>query len=163
NASAFGEIEHAARLESAEHGLLPEVKRLHGVLCRALPKRSPEALEKALVELLVAMPVYRTYVIPGEAPPEQAVSVLAETARIARTRLDESLHADLDAVARLALGADLAEQPDVPEHAERGEQEDAAAEFVVRFQQTSAPLMAKGVEDTAFYRWSRLISLNEVG
>src|ERR1019366_1296964 len=36
-------------------------------------------------------------------------------------------------------------------------------EFVVRFQQTSPPIMAKGVEDTAFYRYNRLLALNEVG
>jgi (1->4)-alpha-D-glucan 1-alpha-D-glucosylmutase len=36
-------------------------------------------------------------------------------------------------------------------------------EFVVRFQQTCGPVMAKGVEDTAFYRWPRLAALNEVG
>ena len=33
----------------------------------------------------------------------------------------------------------------------------------MRFQQTAGPVMAKGVEDTAFYRWSRLVALNEVG
>src|SRR3954451_23176067 len=37
------------------------------------------------------------------------------------------------------------------------------AEFVVRWQQTTGPVMAKGVEDTAFYRWLRLTALNEVG
>ena len=37
------------------------------------------------------------------------------------------------------------------------------AEFVVRWQQTTGPVMAKGVEDTAFYRWFRLTALNEVG
>jgi (1->4)-alpha-D-glucan 1-alpha-D-glucosylmutase len=36
-------------------------------------------------------------------------------------------------------------------------------EFVTRFQQTTGPVMAKGVEDTAFYRWFRLAALNEVG
>jgi (1->4)-alpha-D-glucan 1-alpha-D-glucosylmutase len=36
-------------------------------------------------------------------------------------------------------------------------------EFVVRFQQTTGPVMAKGVEDTAFYRWNRLTALNDVG
>jgi (1->4)-alpha-D-glucan 1-alpha-D-glucosylmutase len=36
-------------------------------------------------------------------------------------------------------------------------------EFVVRFQQTTPPVMAKGVEDTAFYRYVRLLALNEVG
>jgi (1->4)-alpha-D-glucan 1-alpha-D-glucosylmutase len=40
---------------------------------------------------------------------------------------------------------------------------DAPAEFVTRFQQTSPPVMAKGVEDTAFYRYLRLPALNDVG
>jgi (1->4)-alpha-D-glucan 1-alpha-D-glucosylmutase len=42
-------------------------------------------------------------------------------------------------------------------------EEDAPAEFVTRFQQTTPPVMAKGVEDTAFYRYNRLVALNEVG
>ena len=40
---------------------------------------------------------------------------------------------------------------------------DAPAEFVTRFQQTTPPVMAKGVEDTAFYRYLRLLALNDVG
>jgi (1->4)-alpha-D-glucan 1-alpha-D-glucosylmutase len=40
---------------------------------------------------------------------------------------------------------------------------DMPAEFVTRFQQTSPPVMAKGVEDTAFYRYARLLALNDVG
>jgi (1->4)-alpha-D-glucan 1-alpha-D-glucosylmutase len=40
---------------------------------------------------------------------------------------------------------------------------DAPAEFVTRFQQTTPPVMAKGVEDTAFYRYARLLALNDVG
>ena len=40
---------------------------------------------------------------------------------------------------------------------------DAPAEFVTRFQQTTPPVMAKGVEDTAFYRYLRLTALNDVG
>ena len=39
----------------------------------------------------------------------------------------------------------------------------APAEFVIRFQQTTPPVMAKGVEDTAFYRYNRLLAVNEVG
>ena len=42
-------------------------------------------------------------------------------------------------------------------------EEPAPAEFVTRFQQTSGAVMAKGVEDTAFYRYVRLLALNEVG
>ena len=40
---------------------------------------------------------------------------------------------------------------------------DGAADATQRFQQTSGMVMAKGVEDQAFYRWARLTSLNEVG
>src|SRR5581483_5784641 len=42
-------------------------------------------------------------------------------------------------------------------------QEPGNEDFVVRFQQTTGPVMAKGVEDTAFYRYLRLAALNEVG
>ena len=42
-------------------------------------------------------------------------------------------------------------------------QEEGNEDFVVRFQQTTGPVMAKGVEDTAFYRYFRLAALNEVG
>ena len=42
-------------------------------------------------------------------------------------------------------------------------QEPGNEDFVVRFQQTTGPVMAKGVEDTAFYRYFRLAALNEVG
>ena len=42
-------------------------------------------------------------------------------------------------------------------------EDEAPAELVTRFQQTTGPVMAKGVEDTAFYRWFRLAALNEVG
>src|SRR5262249_60342975 len=50
---------------------------------------------------------------------------------------------------------------DVPDR--RGERSPQRDEFVVRWQQTTGPVMAKGVEDTAFYRYFRLTALNEVG
>ncbi|WP_433464505.1 malto-oligosyltrehalose synthase [Spirillospora sp. CA-128828] len=142
----FAEVEHDARLYAATHGLKPEIDRLLRVLHRVVGERRP-GLEQALVELLVGMPVYRAYVVPGEDAPQQAVDVLNEAAHRARAHLPEELHDDLEAVVDLALG--------------RGERTDA--EFIVRFQQTSAPLAAKGVEDTAFYRWNRMAALNEVG
>ncbi|MFV2176201.1 malto-oligosyltrehalose synthase [Actinomadura sp. LOL_016] len=143
--AGFAEVEREARRYAAEHGLKPEVDRLARVLHRSAGDRP--GLRQALVELLVAMPVYRAYVVPGEDAQPQAVEVLDEAARRARTRLSEDLHGDLDTVVDLALG--------------RGEKTDP--EFIIRFQQTTAPLSAKGVEDTAFYRWNRMASLNEVG
>jgi (1->4)-alpha-D-glucan 1-alpha-D-glucosylmutase len=143
----FAEVEHAGRRYVIDHGLRPEVERLHRVLTRAMPGRSPERLATVLSELLAAMPVYRAYVVPGESAPPEAAAVLEEAAGRARACLPAEAHEDLAAVVELALG-----RGDPP-----------CAEFVVRFQQTSAPVAAKGVEDTAFYRWSRLSLLNEVG
>lgn len=162
--ASFDGVEYEGRRHAAAHGLRPEVARLHRVLCRALGVKDGDArrdgLERVLVELLAAMPVYRAYVVPGEDAPADAVAVLERAAEGARSRLPDGLHADLDAVVRLALGSP---PPGGPEGGDDGGEGGAAREFVVRFQQTSAPIAAKGVEDTAFYRWNRLASLNEVG
>jgi (1->4)-alpha-D-glucan 1-alpha-D-glucosylmutase len=86
---------------------------------------------------LSMLPVYRTYVEPargaGGAPGGRVDPLDREALR------DNPLRA------RLLL------------------EEDAPAEFVIRFQQTTPAIMAKGVEDTAFYRYVRLLALNEVG
>jgi (1->4)-alpha-D-glucan 1-alpha-D-glucosylmutase len=87
----------------------------------------------ALEEAVAALDVYRTYVQPYEGRIE------AEDREILASVRDESLRRVL-----------LLEEP-------------GHEEFVVRFQQTSGPVMAKGVEDTAFYRYLRLTALNEVG
>ena len=89
----------------------------------------------ALEEAAAALHVYRTYVEPptGRVDDED------------RRALD-ALPAELRAVLLL-----------------EGERSAARDDFVVRWQQTTGPVMAKGVEDTAFYRWFRLTALNEVG
>jgi (1->4)-alpha-D-glucan 1-alpha-D-glucosylmutase len=143
----FAAVEREAKRFIAERSLVPEVDRLTRLLARILPDEDPAALRQVLVELLVAMPVYRTYVVPGEEPSARDLEVVAETAAEARTALPDG--ALLDRVVPLLLGL-TGRDP-------------LRDEFCLRFQQTSAPMMAKGVEDTAFYRWSRLAALNEVG
>lgn len=143
----FHAVEREARRFAAERLLVPEVDRLTGLLTRILPGDDPRALRQVLVELLVAMPVYRTYVVPGEEPSARDLEIVARTAAEARTVLPDGEL--LDRVVPLLLGV--------------GGRDPLRDEFAVRFQQTSAPMMAKGVEDTAFYRWCRLASLNEVG
>ncbi|MFF5211272.1 malto-oligosyltrehalose synthase [Streptosporangium sp. NPDC000396] len=96
---------------------------------------------ETLVELLAAMPVYRAYVVPGEPVPEESAAIVETAGRVAASRLPE--------------GAPVAEAVDRVLH--------GPAEAVVRFQQTCGPVMAKGVEDTALYRWYPLACLNEVG
>jgi len=90
--------------------------------------------EPGLPEALASFHVYRTYVEP-------------ELGRVAPEDREQVGHAELSE--RLAQVLLLEE----PGH----------DEFVTRFQQTTGPVMAKGVEDTAFYRYSRLLALNEVG
>jgi (1->4)-alpha-D-glucan 1-alpha-D-glucosylmutase len=89
----------------------------------------------ALEEAAAALHVYRTYVEPH-------TNRVADEDRAANTPLPK----DLRAIVEL--------------DGERSPQRD---EFVTRWQQTTAPVMAKGVEDTAFYRYFRLTALNEVG
>jgi (1->4)-alpha-D-glucan 1-alpha-D-glucosylmutase len=83
---------------------------------------------------LASFHVYRTYVRPGAGVVEDA-----DRDEIARANVSEDLRRIL-----------LLERP-------------GHEDFVVRFQQTTGPVMAKGVEDTAFYRFFRLAALNEVG
>ena len=88
------------------------------------------------------------------AEPEQA-AVVDEAAERARGRLAPSDHEALAVVVALVLGRDLPQaQLDTGPLAE---------DFRVRFQQTCGPVMAKGIEDTAYYRWFRLAGANEVG
>jgi (1->4)-alpha-D-glucan 1-alpha-D-glucosylmutase len=149
----FAPVAGAAKREEASGPLAAEVSRLGRLLARsgepALDGLAPADLAAVLTELLAAFPVYRAYVAPGEPAPPASAAILAEAAASARPRLPERLHAGLAAVCDLVLG--------------RGAGGSAQHQLIVHFQQTCGPVMAKGVEDTAFYRWTRLIALNEVG
>ncbi|GAB7189856.1 hypothetical protein NUM3379_05620 [Kineococcus sp. NUM-3379] len=161
--SDFHEVVDKAKREVVEHGLYAEVHRLVDLLvdiCHAdvdLRDHTRRGLHESVVELLVAMDRYRAYVVPGEPAPAESERVLRAAAERARHHLPAERHDTLDVVVDLALGLGTADTA--------GESGSTArrAEFVVRFQQTCGPVMAKGVEDTAFYRWFRLSSLNEVG
>jgi (1->4)-alpha-D-glucan 1-alpha-D-glucosylmutase len=152
---SFDSVVEEAKRWVVEHGLQAEVHRLVEVaaaICHdhlELRDHTRRGLSEALVELLVAFPVYRAYVVPGEPPSAQARAVLDAALATARSRLPEERHDTLALLGELALG-----------QRGRGPNRD---DFVVRFQQTCGPVMAKGMEDTAFYRWHRLIALNEVG
>jgi len=159
----FGAVRAQAKREVVERGLYAEVHRLVDLLaeiCRddiTLRDHTRRQLHACVVELLVAFPRYRAYVVPGEPPPEQSVEVVEAVAELVRPELPDEAWDTLDLVRDLVL-----DRP-VGARAFSGREVALRHEFVVRFQQTCGPVMAKGVEDTAFYRWNRWAALNEVG
>ncbi len=111
-------------------------------------------LRGALGEVVAAFPVYRSYVGPEGASPEDRAHI-SRALREARRRAedpDSGLYEWLESV----LTGDLARDASPPRRRE-------LQRFVSRFEQYTAPVMAKGLEDTSFYRYPLLISLNEVG
>jgi len=104
---------------------------------------------RAIRELVAAFPVYRTYIVPER----------DEIAEDDKRYINETI--DNVKAGRPDLDADLFEfMRDILLLRVRGLLE---TEFVMRFQQFTGPAMAKGVEDTVFYSFDRLVSLNEVG
>jgi (1->4)-alpha-D-glucan 1-alpha-D-glucosylmutase len=111
-----------------ERSLVAEMRRIAALV--------PDTPVDAVAELMVAFPVYRSYLPEGLAHWQAAV----DRARAARPDLADAL-STLDRAVR----------------------KDPHGELATRIQQTSGMVVAKGNEDTAFYRFPRLTALNEVG
>ena len=112
------------------------------------------ALRGAIEEIVARFPVYRTYVGESGASAQDRRYIdwaIARARRQSRTA-DPSV---FDFMRALMLAA-----PPASASAEHAQEYRA---YAMRFQQFTAPVTAKGVEDTAFYRFNRLVALNEVG
>ncbi|MFI5713035.1 malto-oligosyltrehalose synthase [Kribbella sp. NPDC051620] len=157
----FAQVVEQAKREVVKHGQYAEVHRLVELLARIcqddvrLRDHTRRAFHAVVVELLVNFDRYRAYVVPGEQPDQTAVHAMEHATELARRHLDEDQQETLELVRDLLLGREAGTASRIDEHARH--------ELIVRFQQTCGPVMAKGIEDTAFYRWFRLTSLNEVG
>jgi (1->4)-alpha-D-glucan 1-alpha-D-glucosylmutase len=142
----FAVVVADAKRQVVEQLFQAEIRRLVRDLRRAeltdlVPATvADDALHAAVAELLVWFDVYRAY--PGDAPSAERIDGAVARATAAAPHL----------AATLTLLRSLLHR----EHA-------VAEPFAVRFEQTTGPVMAKGVEDTAFYRYFRLSALNEVG
>jgi (1->4)-alpha-D-glucan 1-alpha-D-glucosylmutase len=156
---SFAEVERDAKQSIAGGTFTAELARLTRLFARAdypaLAAFGAADLHDVLVAMLAEFGVYRAYVTPGQPPADASSAVIRAAASAAREHLEESLHPALEAVCAAVLGLGAA--------AADPSQQAARDELVVRFGQTTGPVLAKGVEDTAFYRWSRLAALNEVG
>jgi (1->4)-alpha-D-glucan 1-alpha-D-glucosylmutase len=117
---------------------------------------SPADLEAALKGVIASFPVYRTYI--GGADEE----IRGEDRRRIRQAVDRGRERNPEVPARVldfVASVLLMEAPESVDGSGRAERRD----FIQRFQQLTAPVMAKGVEDTAHYRAYPLCSINEVG
>lgn len=112
------------------------------------------SLRTALMEVVASFPVYRTYVTPA-GPSRKDQEYIGRAIRSAKRR---SLAADLSVFD--FIHSVLLMQPDPLQDEEY---QRAVQHFAMKFQQFSGPVMAKGLEDTCFYRYNRLLSINEVG
>ncbi|GGC85848.1 malto-oligosyltrehalose synthase [Tersicoccus solisilvae] len=131
----WAQLIHGTKRDFADGTLLAETRRL----VRELPGDiglDEATAQDALAELLACFPVYRSYL------PEDGAAHLHEAAHLA---VDH--RPDLAAAVDVLVGV----------------LQDETRPVAQRFQQTSGMVMAKGVEDTAFYRYTRLTSLTEVG
>jgi (1->4)-alpha-D-glucan 1-alpha-D-glucosylmutase len=114
-----------------------------------------DALARAVRETIACFPVYRTYVAPGQTVSDEDRAII-ERAVIAAKRRNPALEESVFNFLRDILLFRFPENLD-------GEAREAHAHFVLKFQQSTGPIMAKGLEDTAFYIYNRLAALNEVG
>lgn len=143
---------------------LESLTRLLFVICRDLGhgrcEFQPERLSKAMEEIASSFEVYRTYAtsksirVRGQDRRyvENALSAAIEMQPSTMERLDVRIY---DLIRRILL-------LDFPSELSKLERNNWRL-FALRFQQFTAPIAAKGVEDTAFYIYNRLVSLNEVG
>ncbi|TFV53155.1 malto-oligosyltrehalose synthase [Blastococcus sp. TF02A_35] len=130
----YAELVRRCKREVTDGMLGSEVARLVRVIGE-LPGVDREQQTEALAELLASFPVYRSYLPDGREHLDTTVAAVRERRPDLTAALD-ALHPVLS---------------------------QAGTEAATRFEQTSGPVMAKGVEDSAYYRWARFVALNEVG
>jgi (1->4)-alpha-D-glucan 1-alpha-D-glucosylmutase len=150
----YPEVVRASKQQVLLNEMAPDVERLGSLLAEICEHswrhrdRTRRELLDAVREIAGGFDVYRTYVTPQHGASEDDHRHLdAAVAEATRRRPD----VDPDLL-RFVAEIVLLKHPGATEE-----------EFSARFQQLTPAVMAKGVEDTAFYRYNRLVSLNEVG
>src|SRR5262245_16183477 len=158
----FADVVHEAKLKIMRNEMASEVNVLARDAAR-IARQNPRTadfthglLRTALRELIASFRVYRTYVDAAGRCTETDMKYLGEALAGARPRAADIDSSVFGFLARLLSGK-LVEAP------RSGFSRVAALRCALKFQQLSGPIMAKGLEDTAYYRYNRFIALNEVG
>ncbi|MGH2754431.1 MAG: malto-oligosyltrehalose synthase [Actinomycetota bacterium] len=141
-------VTRAKKMLVLRHVMASDINRLTREFLRAFPADGADEDEVriGIAETIAAFHVYRTYASPDGIIGDDDRKVIEEALAEARRRTPHIAPAIFD-----RLGSALLMK------------EERARAFALRFQQTTGPVMAKGVEDTVFYNYNRLVSLNEVG
>jgi (1->4)-alpha-D-glucan 1-alpha-D-glucosylmutase len=159
---AFGEIGRLCKLHIMDNEMSGELHVLARDMAR-LARQGPRTadftqslLHRAIKQLIACFPVYRTYMDTKatlDAADARDLGWALSQARRHETAIDASVFSFLERV----LTGHLVAQP------RSGYSRQSLLRCVARLQQYSGPVAAKGIEDTAFYRYQRFIALNEVG
>lgn len=157
----FRELIYQMKILILTHSLASELNARGRQLARIAARNrrfsgfTRSGLTSALREIAACMTIYRTYIIGPGMISERDRYYLDLAVAEAKERNPRLPHASLDFVRDTLLMQNIYEFPET----ERA----SLIEFVMRFQQITGPVMAKSVEDTSFYIYNRLVSLNEVG
>ncbi len=158
---AFEDIVRKCKLQIMDNELASELNvlaRLTGQIARSNPRTADftdSILRRGMREIVACFPVYRTYVDQDGAEQDDRRDIDWAFARARRNEPD--IESGVFDFLQLLLTGDLIRRPN------SGYSRTVVFNAVMRFQQYSGPVMAKGLEDTAFYRYNRLLALNEVG
>jgi (1->4)-alpha-D-glucan 1-alpha-D-glucosylmutase len=156
----FDEVLYAAKIQIVETAFESEFNRLTTALDVISERHwstrdfTPGRLRSALKEVAACFPVYRTYITAAGIAPEDLHAIDWAIGRAKRTY--EGPDPEILDFIRAAITTELSDRD--PAYG----REDVL-QFAMRFQQYTGPVMAKALEDTSFYRYNRLLSLNEVG
>jgi (1->4)-alpha-D-glucan 1-alpha-D-glucosylmutase len=157
----FGHLLYAKRLLVMKLALANDVDVLSNMLDRLSEQNrwyrdfTLEALSRTVRETIACFPAYRTYLETGQPVSEEDRQMVERAIAAAKRRnpaMEESIFNFLRDVLLFRFPPNL-------DAAGRA----AHTHFVLKFQQTTGPIMAKGLEDTVFYIYNRLTALNEVG
>lgn len=159
-ATFSGLIDYTKKLIMAE-SLTSEIDACSALLARIIEGSrryrgfTQNSLSFGLSEIIAALPIYRTYITgPGDVS-DRDRHYIEQAAQTAKRRNPLTPGSIFDFLRDTLLMENL--------HDFTESQRAGLRNFVMKFQQITGPVMAKSVEDTAFYVYNRLVSLNEVG
>ncbi|HEY3720982.1 MAG TPA: malto-oligosyltrehalose synthase [Roseiarcus sp.] len=159
---SFEDVVRACKLRIMENELASELNSLArdvAGVARSNPRTADftqNLLHRALKEIIAVFPVYRTYIDESAAPTiadRREIDWAVGKARRHATAIDGSVFDFLHAL----LTCDIISKP------KSGFSRTSVIRVAMRLQRYTGPVMAKGTEDTAFFRYARLLALNEVG